>query len=55
MSFLGLSLLFEYTVVQRGWSRIASDVFRLVRRAQRDVVALAVGNAHHPGLYLTFE
>lgn len=51
----GLSLVFEYTVFQRGWSRIASDVFRLVRRALRDAVALLfVGNTAHPGLYLTF-
>lgn len=55
MSFLGLSLLFEYTVVQRGRSRIATDVYRLVSRAQRDVVVVFVGNAYHLGLYLTFE
>lgn len=55
MSFVGLSLLFEYTVVQRGWSRIASDVFLPVSRAQQDAVAVFGGNAHHPGLGLTFE
>lgn len=55
VSFVGLSLLFEYTVVQRGWSRIASDVFRPVSRAQRDAEVVFGGNAHHPGLDLTFE
>lgn len=55
MSFVGLSLLFEYTVVQRGRSRIASDVFRSVSRAQQDAVVGFGGNAHHPGLDLTFE
>lgn len=55
VSFVGLSLLFEYTVVPRGWSRIASDVFRPVSRAQRDAEVVLGGNAHHPGLDLTFE
>lgn len=27
--FVGPSLLFEYALVWRGWSQIASDVFRL--------------------------
>lgn len=49
----GCPSAFEYTVFQRGWSRITSDVFRLVRRALRDAVALFVANTHQPGLYLT--
>lgn len=36
VSFVGLSMLFEYTVVERGWSRITSDVFRSVSRAHLD-------------------
>lgn len=48
--FVGLSMLFEYTVVERGWSRIASDVFRSVSRTQLDAAVVSVGNDHHPGL-----
>lgn len=55
VSLVGRSLAFEYTVVQRGWSRIASDVFRFGSWTQRDVEAASVANAHHPGLRLTFE